>query len=65
MKNKKTDKYKNRQATMPEGQRTDGQTELQSKCQGLEVAVAELDDVIRKQSDSVSVHHCGAIPIEK
>lgn len=32
---------------MPEGQITDGQTELQSKCQGLEEAVAELDNIIR------------------
>lgn len=43
----KTDKYKNGQATMPEGQITDGQTELQSKCQGLEEAEAELDNIIR------------------
>lgn len=33
---------------MPEGQTTDGQTELQSKCQGLEDTVAELDNIIRK-----------------
>ena len=35
---------------MPEGQTTDGQTELQCQCQGLAWAVAELDNVIRKDS---------------
>lgn len=33
---------------MPEGQIADGQTELQSECQGLEEAVAELDNIMRK-----------------
>lgn len=33
---------------MPGGPITDGQTELQSQCQGLEEAVAELDNIIRK-----------------
>lgn len=52
---------------MPEGQITDGQTELQSQCQGIEEAVAKLDNIIRKDCkiDSASVNHCRAIPTEK
>ena len=58
---------KNGQATMPEGQITDGQTELQKQCQGIEEAVAELDNIIRKDCkiDSANVNHCRAIPTEK
>lgn len=49
---------KNGQTTMPEGQITDGQTELQSKCQGLEEAVAELDNIIRKDCKTVRFSQC-------
>lgn len=61
----KADKYKNGQATMPEGQITDGQTELLSKCQGLGEAEAELDNIVRIESDSASMHRGSAMPIEK
>lgn len=43
---------------MPEGQITDGQTELQSQCQGLEEAMAELDNIIRKDGKIVRFSQC-------
>lgn len=43
---------------MPEGQITDGQTELQSQCQGLEEAIAELDNIIRKDCKIVRFSQC-------
>lgn len=43
---------------MPEGQITDGQTELQSQCQGLEEAIAELDNVIKKDCKIVRFSQC-------
>lgn len=49
---------KNGQTTMPGGQITDGQTELRSKCQGLEEAVAELDNIIRKDCKIVRFGQC-------
>lgn len=53
---------------MPEGQTTDGQTEWQCQCQGLEEAVAELDNIVRKHSKTIrsSDVNCGrAVPGER
>lgn len=43
---------------MPEGQITDGQTELQSQCQGQEEAMAELDNIIKKDCKIVTFSQC-------